>query len=295
MIEVRFHGRGGQGAVTAAELAAQAVINEGRYAQGFPNFGPERRGAPVTAFLRVSETPIYLREKIEQPDVVVVLDASLLDMVDVCHGLKPGGILVLNGQSPDIGAFTDRYQVAIVDAGRIAMETIGVPITNTAIIGALIKASPLAKPAAFEGPMTRRFGRLAEKNLAAMNRAYTETILSDPPEAPPAETEDGPVCKYEDLLQQEALHRWDQLDMGCDILRPGSSMDFETGNWRTAGRPKTHAEKCIKCGFCAIFCPDLAYTANDEGYFDWNGRYCKGCGICVTECPKDAIEMREES
>ena len=86
MLEVRFHGRGGQGAVTAAELVAQAAIGENGYAQGFPNFGAERRGAPVTAFLRVSSEPIYLREKIDHPNVVVVLDPTLLGSVDVCEG-----------------------------------------------------------------------------------------------------------------------------------------------------------------------------------------------------------------
>ena len=96
MIEVRFHGRGGQGAVTSAELMALAAIAEGKYAQAFPSFGPERRGAPVQAFLRISDTPIRLREKIYEPDVVLVLDPSLLATANVKAGLKPGGTLMAN-------------------------------------------------------------------------------------------------------------------------------------------------------------------------------------------------------
>ena len=96
MIEVRIHGRGGQGAVTSAELMALAAIDEGKYAQAFPSFGPERRGAPVVAFLRVSDEQIRVRSKVYQPDVVVVLDPTLLDIVDVSAGLKPKGTVIIN-------------------------------------------------------------------------------------------------------------------------------------------------------------------------------------------------------
>src|SRR5512147_339759 len=96
MIEIRFHGRGGQGAVSSAELAALAAIEEGKFAQAFPSFGPERRGAPVMAFVRVSEKPIVTREKIYEPDIVIVLDPTLLKIVNVEAGLKKGGIIILN-------------------------------------------------------------------------------------------------------------------------------------------------------------------------------------------------------
>ena len=96
MIEVRFHGRGGQGAVTSAEMVALAAIEEGKFAQGFPSFGPERRGAPVVSFARVDDKTIRLRSKIYQPDVAVVLDPSLLKILDPSQGLKPGGLLIIN-------------------------------------------------------------------------------------------------------------------------------------------------------------------------------------------------------
>ncbi|MGD9241310.1 MAG: 2-oxoacid:acceptor oxidoreductase family protein, partial [Desulfobacterales bacterium] len=96
MLEVIFFGRGGQGVVTSVELVAQTAISEGKHAQGFPSFGPERRGAPVKAFLRVSDDPIFSRENIETPDVVVVMDSTLLSLVDVCKGLKVNGIMLIN-------------------------------------------------------------------------------------------------------------------------------------------------------------------------------------------------------
>ena len=100
MIEVRFHGRGGQGAVTSAEIVAQAAINEGLYAQAFPNFGPERRGAPVLAFLRVSDKPIRIRSKVYQPDVIVILDPTLLLSASPTDGLKKEGFVVINSNKP---------------------------------------------------------------------------------------------------------------------------------------------------------------------------------------------------
>lgn len=300
MTEIRFHGRGGQGAVTAAELLAQAAIADGKYAQAFPNFGPERRGAPVTAFLRVSPQPIYLREKIESPDIVVVLDPTLIDLVNVSDGLKPGGMLVINLAASKQAAsakYRSQFQVATVDASRIAVETIGIPVTNTAIIGSLIKACRLTSVDSMEGPMTRRFGRLAGKNLQALRRAFEETEMLDATASPSpgATPEKGQACTYEDLLKKEALVVWDQLQIGCDIDLPGSTAAFHTGNWRSAGRPVIDREKCIGCGFCHVYCPDLAMRLTADGSVEWDHRYCKGCGICAEECLKGAIEMREEN
>lgn len=300
MIEIRFHGRGGQGAVTAVELLAQAAIAEGKFAQGFPNFGPERRGAPVTAFLRVSDEPIYLREKIEKPDIVVVLDASLIDLVDVCVGLKPGGTLVANipqSKIEKLRNYQDQFNLAVVDATRVAIETIGVVITNTAIIGALLKASNVTAIESLQPPLEQRFGRLATKNMAALKMAYEETLVMKASRGAEskAPVTDGRTGSYEELLKSEALLAWSNLQVGCDIDKPGSSEEFHTGNWRTTGRPVTDKEKCIKCGICWLLCPDNAYVITPEGYYDWDKRYCKGCGVCVAECLKKAIEMKEEA
>ncbi|MDR2935416.1 MAG: 2-oxoacid:acceptor oxidoreductase family protein [Candidatus Adiutrix sp.] len=176
MIEVRFHGRGGQGAVTSAELMARAAIGGGKYAQAFPSFGPERRGAPVTAFLRISETPIKVREKVYAPDVVVVLDPSIMNVTKVDAGLKDGGVLVINSAKPAAElrkSFGFKQKMATIDALRIALEELEAPITNTVMMGALSKVAQVATPEQVRGPLEERFGPgLAPKNLRAFERAY---------------------------------------------------------------------------------------------------------------------------
>ena len=177
MLEIRWHGRGGQGAVTSVEMLALAAIGEGKFAQGFPSFGPERRGAPVTAFTRIDDKRIKVRSAIYTPDVVVVLDASLVTLVNVTEGLNPDGTLIVNTtKSPDELKKELAFPgtVATVDASKIAWEELGVPITNTTMLGALIKVLKVVALEAVTSPLTHRFGRIAPKNLAALKRAYGE-------------------------------------------------------------------------------------------------------------------------
>ena len=182
MIEVRFHGRGGQGAVTSAELLALAAIEEGRYAQAFPLFGPERRGAPVTAFLRVDDKQIRLREQIYEPDIVVVLDPTVMNITPVDDGLKDEGLLIIN-TNRDAANIRKEYgfgqKLALVDASKIAMDVLGLPITNTVMLGALVKASGVIGDGSINGPLANRFGSIAERNQKAFDQAYTETRLED--------------------------------------------------------------------------------------------------------------------
>ena len=182
MIEVRFHGRGGQGAVTSAEMVALAAIEEGKFAQSFPSFGPERRGAPVVSFARVDEKPIRLRSKVYQPDVAVVLDPSLLKILDPSQGLKPGGILILNTNKTidQVRAeFGFKVNLAVVDADVIAREELGLPITNTTMIGAVVKVTGSVKVESLFAPLKERFGRLADRNIEAMKRAYQDTLIEE--------------------------------------------------------------------------------------------------------------------
>ena len=183
LIEIRWHGRGGQGAVTSAELVARAAIGEGKYAQAFPSFGPERRGAPVQAFTRIdSEKPIKIRAEITQPDVVIVLDPGLLSIVNVFSGLKEKGIAIVNTKksSEQIRSeFGIDGRLATVDATKIARELLGVPIVNTTMIGALIKATGVVELESLHEPVGDRFGRLAERNLNAMERAYEKTLMEE--------------------------------------------------------------------------------------------------------------------
>lgn len=182
MLEIRFHGRGGQGAVTTAELLAQAAVEEGRYSQAFPSFGPERRGAPVMAFCRVDEDRIRLRSQIREPDAAVVLDPKLMDVASPTSGLKDSGVLVINS-TEDEKSLRERYgiksRLALVDASRIAIEELKRPITNTAMLGALIKATGALKLESLEEPIKNRFGRIAEINWKAVKRAFDETVIKE--------------------------------------------------------------------------------------------------------------------
>jgi pyruvate ferredoxin oxidoreductase gamma subunit len=183
LVEIRWHGRGGQGAVTSAELVTRAAINEGKYAHAFPSFGPERRGAPVLAFVRInSKQPIKIRANITQPDVVVVLDPSLLRIVNVTSGLKVNGMVVVNTKksAEQISQeFNINWSLATIDATSIAREILGVNITNTTMVGALIRATGIIKLESLFEPLTHRFGRLADRNIEAMKRAYTETSVKE--------------------------------------------------------------------------------------------------------------------
>jgi pyruvate ferredoxin oxidoreductase gamma subunit len=182
MIEVRWHGRGGQGAVTSVELLAQAAIGAGKYAQGFPSFGPERRGAPVAAFSRINDKKIKVRSGIYQPDVVVVIDSSLIGLVNVTDGLKPDGILIVNTtKTPQEVKKELNFggTVGTVDGTAIARKELGVPIANTTMIGALLKMTKALELDSLKEPLDHRFGRLAQNNLSAMKKAYEEIKISN--------------------------------------------------------------------------------------------------------------------
>jgi len=174
MIEIRIHGRGGQGSVTAAELLAVAAFDDGREAQAFPAFGVERRGAPVQAFCRISEKPIRRRSQIYSPDYVIVQDPTLMDTVDVLAGLKADGTVLINTERPAAELKLEtKARVVTFPATQIALEELGRPIMNTAIMGAFAGVSGAISFDAIERSIRNRFeGELGEKNVRAARRAY---------------------------------------------------------------------------------------------------------------------------
>ncbi len=180
MIEIRFHGRGGQGAVTSAEILAISSINSGKFAQAFPSFGPERRGAPVIAFARVSDEKIYYRTKIYTPDIVIVLDPSIMEIIDVTSGIKENGIVIANSnKSPEElkKDFNKDIQVATINATKIALDILKRPITNIIMLGAFLKIKPLVKIEDLIEPLKERFGKIADKNIEACKIAYNEVKI----------------------------------------------------------------------------------------------------------------------
>jgi len=186
MRELRIHGRGGQGAVIASKVLAVALFREGRQVQSFPAFGVERRGAPVTAFLRVADTPIRLRCEITEPDDLIVLDATLIGAVDVTTGLKPGGLIVVNSERApaELESLIRRYRVATVDASGVAtahgIGSKSQPIVNTAILGAYAAASGLARLDAVCEAIREEVPLKPEENMAAARAAAQAVRVAGP-------------------------------------------------------------------------------------------------------------------
>lgn len=186
LTEIRWHGRGGQGAKTAALLFADAALAQGLYIQAFPEYGPERMGAPVAAFNRISSKPILLHSGVTNPDIVSVLDPTLVESVDVTEGIPENGVLMINTEkSPaDIRkAFNipAAIKVFTVDASKISIETIGREIPNTPMLGALIKATSVLDFKEMIEDMRKKLEKkfkskpeVIEGNLKAIERAYNE-------------------------------------------------------------------------------------------------------------------------
>jgi pyruvate ferredoxin oxidoreductase gamma subunit len=183
MIEIRWHGRGGQGVVTAGKLLAETALGTGRYFQAFPDYGPERMGAPIRAFTRLSDKPITIHAQIQEPDVVLVLDPTLLGSVAVTEGLKKEGSLIINTSlTPAEVRQTTGFatgEVFALDASHIAIEEMGRDITNTPMLGAFARATGIFEIDELAAQLRAWFGKkisaeAVEANVRAMRRAAQE-------------------------------------------------------------------------------------------------------------------------
>ena len=189
-VEIRWHGRGGQGAKTACLLLAGVAFNSGKYVQGFPEYGPERMGAPITAYNRISDTPNRVHSNIYEPDFVVVVDETLLHTVDVTKGLKENGAIIINStRSPQevrkqLGGYKGR--VCVVDAGGISVRTLGKDFPNTPMLAAAVKVSQVIDPEKFLADMEESLGhKFAAKpqviagNMEALRFAMDEIAVDE--------------------------------------------------------------------------------------------------------------------
>ena len=183
ILEIRFHGRGGQGVKTAADLLALTFLEENKYIQSFPEYGPERSGAPIKAFLRISSEPITIHCGITEPDIVVVLDASLLETINITEGLEKNKIIIINTPytPTEIAEKFNlkEYKVYTVDATKIALDEIGVPFPNTPMLGAVIRVIGIVSLDDLKKHFLTKFGKklVSEKlegNIRAIERAYNE-------------------------------------------------------------------------------------------------------------------------
>lgn len=190
LIEIRWHGRGGQGAKTASLLLADAAFNTGKYIQGFPEYGPERMGAPITAYNRISDDPITIHSNIYEPDYVVVVDDTLLESVPVTAGLKDTGAIVINTTKPAdyLKKVLNGYSgdIYTIDARKVSMETLGKYFPNTPMLAAIVKVSHIMDDDAFlkdmEGSFKHKFAKkpeVIEGNMKAIEMALKEVKKVD--------------------------------------------------------------------------------------------------------------------
>jgi len=180
MIEIRLHARAGQGMVTAAEIIAQAANIEGKHSQAFPFFGSEKRGPPVTSFVRIDDKPIHLYEEIFDPDIVIVAEPSVMHEVDVCKGLKSTGFVIVNADKTPEQLKLNAKRVYTINGTDIAMKHLGSKIMNTVILGAFVKASKIVKLESVKKALVEKFtGKFPQKiidaNLACIQESYDIT------------------------------------------------------------------------------------------------------------------------
>jgi len=312
--EVRIHGRGGQGSVTAAELLAVAAFEDGQFSQAFPFFGVERRGAPVTAFARLSDKKIRLRSQIYEPDYVIVQDATLISAVDVTAGLKPNGIVIVNSEksAEDVG-LDARIDVRTIDATGIALDIIGRPIVNTTLLGAFAGATGEIGIDSIKQSILARFpGKIGEVNVQAAEKAYQLTTSAK-----------RKAHKKIKSRKKSAVTKESEKIPIAAIGKPGTSEVTRTGDWRVF-YPEFDMEQCTRCGKCQESCPDAAIRERELSgreatealkraeelekagkikkaaakrahiRYELDPTYCKGCGICANECPIQGIKMKLE-
>lgn len=289
MKEIRLQGRGGQGAVLAAELMVVAAFEDGKYGQAFPAFGGERRGAPVQAFVRLDARPVRVRYRVNEPDHIIILDRTLPNMVDVLSGLKPDGLVLIDSEKSPINLlWSVDAPVYAVPATRIALDVFGQPFVNPAMLGAWAAATDEISVEAIQRAYQHRFpGSLGEKNSRVVQMGY-EFIRggATPVQVKKSDRTAGGVVKWE--TEEEAGAPGQPLHF-ASVVAARTSLAYPTGSWRY-NRPVVDAETCNGCSLCEMFCPDSSLTmVNKLAIVDYE--FCKGCGICAQICPRQAIQM----
>jgi len=274
-------GRGGEGVVLASQLLADAFVRAGMWAQSFPEFKAERRGAPISAFLRFDDAPIHRRYKVRECDVLVSISPSP-PFEDVLRAVRPGGLVVLNRESryPHTGPFA----IARVPASRIArdlgvLSAEGRPMGNVALLGACLRLLLPDGLGRLEEAIAARMGAAATVNAAAAREGYARCTRQ--------RARGGDVALELAAPAATAPPR----PVPIFPVSTTDSLGIHTGSW-SLDRPVL-TDACTSCALCALFCPEGAITRLD-GSVAIDYLYCKGCGICESVCPvRDAVRMEE--
>lgn len=300
-INLRFHARGGQGGVTASNLCVEAFYGFGICQ---PKFGAERMGSPTESYVRLSANSDLIRsnEQVYSPHFVSVLDPSLLGEIDVTAGLAKGGWLIVNTTIDQLtiqeAVKRKDINIATIDATRIALDVLGRNITNTIILGALLRVSYIFTFEELSDAIMRRFtGELAAKNIAAIKQAIEETCIYDIGLDPdftvdtkvPWQQLDLGLPGYKELDKAGVWYNGDEvISVGSDQVNTGS-----WGEWDVLW----DEEKCTDCAQCWYICPDFAIVRKKGEDELWHmagidNYHCKSCLNCLEICPVDAIDKR---
>lgn len=297
MIEIRFHGRGGQGAKIASRILGQSGFLAGLEAQDFALFGAERRGAPVVSFTRLSTEPIDRRGDIERPNLVIVMDDSLLKEAagQVFQGVGAATPVIVNAAENSFQAGLKELPAkhyCCMDMNRIAQQSIGRLFVSTiaaAVAAKCVPAISVAQLAAAARVEIAEFGlsdELIEKNLAAARQAYAVAPALDL--AQPGDLSENLEVSWQAVPYLESAHF-----AGPSIQHRGSAALRATGNWRIE-RPVIELAKCKRCFLCYLYCPEAAMRLDADNFPHVDYDHCKGCMICYEECPTEAISRRAE-
>lgn len=299
MYRIRLHGRGGQGIKTAGRILGTALFREGFEVQDAPRYGAERRGAPIFAYVRADDKAICERGVIHRPDLVVVVDETLLDLpaANVLEGVSGGSVVLINSERPvqdwcrqlqlpgpvtalhlsELGFASERVAVGAVCVGAAA-RLLGV-----------VSREKLAAAVAEE--LAGHGEEAVERSRQAVTRAY-ELFAG----------EAGLVPRLQSAREARTVTpvAWVELDgeplprAAATITAPATSRLVQTGLWRTR-RPEVDLQRCSRCGLCFSLCPEGGIAPDAEGYPVIDYRYCKGCLLCAAQCPRQAIRVKDES
>ena len=278
MKEMLLVGRGGEGVVLASQLLADALARAGYFVQSFPEFKAERRGAPISAYLRWDEEPIHRRYKLRECDVLVVVSPGA-PAEDALRTLRPGGLVVLNlaARYRRAGSFT----VVRVPASGIAREcgavsSEGRPMGNTAVLGACVRQILPGGLRFLEAAIDDRMDSLADVNIAAARAGFGRCVRQH------TRVDDERVAAASDVAPLPSLQ-------SVYPVSTQDSLSVFTGSW-SLERPTLH-EACTGCAVCVLFCPEGAIM-RDDGVMSVDYFYCKGCGVCEVVCPvRGAVSM----
>jgi len=288
---VRFHGRGGQGAKTASRILGDAAFNDGYFAQDFPIYGAERRGAPVTAFTRFSDEKITEKGFVFAPDISAVMDDSLISdiVANPFAGLRKGGVAVVNTTRPPASVSPGRDDVTVVtvDLTGKALKILGKPILSSGIAAAVARTSGIRKDALLTA-LSEELGDIGlSEDMVSKNIEFADAIYR---ELAPFRLKTEELPTTVELVPLAVVVSDGGIEM---VTNTGNSYSRHTGNWRTF-RPTIDYAKCTNCMICYAYCPESAMSVGEDGKVKIDYDNCKGCMICMTECPLRAVTQSRE-